>query len=119
MARQLAITKKTYLDGFDGWGKDCYVEWRPVTYAESLEMKNIETPTDDASAFDIIFTITKQHIVGGKGNVLSENGETELVDYTSEDLDNMPASVINHIFADITGAQYDDPKDSSQELETS
>jgi hypothetical protein len=118
MARQLAITKITTLDGFDGWDSDCYVEWMPVTYADSLKMKDMETPDDDESAFKVIVSVTKSHIIGGKVKIINEAGEKQLVDYEPEDLENMPASAISKIFADITGAQYDDPKDSVREVET-
>lgn len=119
MARQLAITKKTYLDGFEGWDSDCYVEWRPVTYADSLALKNLSVDAgDEIKAFQAIFDLTKDHIVGGKVKVLGENGDSVLADYEDADLEQMPPEMINRIFADITGAQFSDPKDSSQAQET-
>ena len=119
MARQLAITKKTYLDGFDGWDKDCYVEWRPVTYGDSLALKQLEVSEDETKAFQAIFDMTKSHIVSGKVKVLGEDGQPTLADYESEDLANMPPEMVNRIFADITGAQFDDPKGSDKAQEES
>lgn len=111
MSRTLAITKKTYLDGFEGWDKECFVEWRPVTYADSLKLKALQVEDgDEDKAFEAIFNLTKDHIIAGKVRVLGDDGQPELVAYEDEDLAQMPPEMINRIFADITGAQFDDPK---------
>lgn len=118
MARNLAITKKTYLDGFEGWDSDCYVEWRPVTYGDSLALKNLSVDdNDEAKAFEAIFDLTKKHIIGGKVKIIGESGKPELADYEESDLEQMPPEMINRIFADITGAQFSDPKGSDQAQE--
>jgi hypothetical protein len=120
MARQLAITKKTYLDGFEGWDSDCYVEWRPVTYGDSLALKSLSVDDgDEVKAFQAIFELTKKHIVGGKVKIIGEDGQAELADYEDADLDQMPPEMINRIFADITGAQFADPKDTPTKMEES
>lgn len=111
MGRQLAITKRTTLDGFDGWDKECYVEWRPVTYKDSLSLKNLEIDGDEDKMFETVFELTKSHIIGGKVKVLGDDGKPTLADYEPEDIDNMPPEMVNRIFSDITGAEFDDPKD--------
>ncbi|MDR6794739.1 hypothetical protein J2X12_004113 [Pseudarthrobacter oxydans] len=116
MARQLAITKKTYLDGFlDGWDKDCYVEWRPMTYGDSLKLKDTKVDEqDEAAAFTTMLNLTKDHIVGGKVMVTGEGGQLVLDDFQADDLDLMPPEMVDRIFADITGAQFSDPKGSPE-----
>ncbi|WP_298585126.1 hypothetical protein [uncultured Kocuria sp.] len=115
-ARRLAIIRRTTLEMIPGWDADCYVEWRHVTYAEAKEMA---TPDDDAEAMKAIAAVTKEHIIGGKIKVLGDNNKIELVDYTPDDFDSFPASVIRRLFVEITGAQYDDPKDMAKDQTSS
>jgi hypothetical protein len=113
MTRQLAITKRTTLDQFDGWG-DCYVEWRPSTYGDSFKLREMKVDSaDEEAAFGAILALVKEHIVGGKVRIV-EADEVKLVDFEKDDIDLMPTDMVDRIFADITGVQYEDPKVSAK-----
>ncbi|PPG60259.1 hypothetical protein [Rathayibacter sp. AY1C5] len=112
MTRQLAITKRTTLDQFEGWS-DCYVEWRPSTYGDSFKLRATKVEgVDEETAFTAILDLVKEHIVGGKVRVV-EDGEVKLVDFEKSDIDLMPTDMVDRIFADITGVEFEDPKGSA------
>lgn len=110
--RRLAIAKRISLKGVaEGWSDDCYVLIQPLTYGENKELKNTNTDgLDDEKATEIMIGVIKRNFVSGKVMLYNDNGEAELSDAEADDIENLPATALFNIFADITGASID-PKD--------
>lgn len=113
MSRQLAITKRTTLEEFEGWGDDCYLIWRPFNYQDSKELskrEGVEKLNDD-EGFEMILADVSKHIISGKIKILDEEtNEPKLVDYEADDLRSMPVDFIMNLYGEMTGARFDDPK---------
>ncbi|GAA1073969.1 hypothetical protein [Tsukamurella spumae] len=107
MGRQLAVVERTDLSFYKGW-EGCYVEWVPSNYLET--MRTIRTDYSTMSEEDAeraVLDLIKERVVGGKVKVLAKGGSVELVGLESSDLEAMPTSMIDRIYADMTGVKYD------------
>ncbi|MFM9793299.1 hypothetical protein [Streptomyces turgidiscabies] len=110
---QLAITKKTSLAEFEGW-EDCFLIWRPATFKDKRELKGMNTDNvSEEDAADAIFKKVSEKIVSGKVRVLSDEGESQLVDYKPEHLEQLPYDFISRLYMEINGVKFEDPKDLS------
>lgn len=113
MTRRLALLRKTTFEEYEGW-ENCYIQWTPLTYADSLALKDMNTDVDESEGNAKVLELVRDHIAGGKVNVLDDNNEVHLVSFNkSEDLEQVAPDMIMKLFFDITGAQYDDPKASN------
>lgn len=116
--RRLGIVKKIPLAGLaEGWD-DCYVLSASVTIGELKSIKNMSTDDmGDEEALDQMIAFVKAHIAAGKVMIL--DGESlSLADVEKNDVDSMSVQMVTHIFQEMTntGAQYVDPKVSTQSI---
>ncbi|NKY18858.1 hypothetical protein [Tsukamurella spumae] len=73
-------------------------------------MRTIRTDYSTMSEEDAeraVLDLIKERVVGGKVKVLAKGGSVELVGLESSDLEAMPTSMIDRIYADMTGVKYD------------
>lgn len=120
-----AFYRRTLLNdvaGFPELTEDCYIEWRPMTYVDSMRLTQVAAKelTEVEAAQQMVECIKRQ-FVSGKLSFHDDAGELELADMQPEHIDQLPGDLINRIFADMTGVRYDeDPKGeaSSQDATT-
>ncbi|WP_241479790.1 hypothetical protein [Mycolicibacterium neoaurum] len=65
-----------------------------------------EDLSNEAAATAKVIQTIKERLVGGKVKIV-EGGETKLVDIEADDIDSMPSTMVDRIFADMTGVKYD------------
>lgn len=108
---RLAITKRYSLAGVgEGW-QDCYLIYRPASYADLMELRTLKTDDmteEDALAYQRTFTLDR--VVSGKLLELDASNNPVLVDYLPEHLEQLPKPVVDDLFNCISGVSSD-PKD--------
>lgn len=109
MGRQLAITKRTTLGDIEGWD-DCYVDCRPATYGDQLEVRAMRATGNEDEIVKSMIVFVKRRVVSGKVRVNATSGEPELVNIEPDDIDALPTEAVDRIFANIMGIDYSDPK---------
>lgn len=108
---RLAITKRYSLANVgEGW-QDCYLIYRPASFADMQELWNIDPNISDDEAFTFQCDFVSKHIVSGKVLVVDEDGNTSEDSIKPGETQDFPKRVFNDIFRTITGA-IDDPKES-------
>ena len=114
MGRQLAVTDRTDLSFYEGW-EGCYVEWQPATYIQMRKLLRTDfvNITEDEAERQIV-ELVKERTVGGKVKIINDRDEPELVALEADDIDSMPSTMLDRIYADMTGVKYDaDPLDET------
>lgn len=100
------VVKKTLKLDFlgDGW-QDAYLEFSGLTFKESRgfsEKKFDENNPESAENLEFVITLLKTHFLGGKG----WNG-SELVDITTDDLEDLPVDAISKSVEALVGGTAD------------
>ena len=106
--RITAVKKSSLADLSEGWGDECYAIVRPAKYEDMLALDAVKAETP-AAQVAYQHKVVADHFITGKIKVWTANGEQELVDMTSDDVD-CSVAVLDKLFADIIGFDVD-PKD--------
>lgn len=98
MVKKLNIKRRFSLkDVGEGW-EECYIDFRPFTYADLKKLSQIKD--DDVDSIDVVVQVLEEHFVGGR---LLEVGQDQPVDMTRDDVQALPADIINDLIQEATG----------------
>lgn len=107
--RRLGIVRRFSLaDAAQGWTDECYLLYRPSTYADKLELSGLkDTDMNEQTSTKYMFEFIQRHLQGGKVMLLNDANELELADYEPADLDSFAPDTVDSLFMAITGVAQD------------
>lgn len=110
-AKRLVGVQRLSLEGFgDGWGDECYALYAPASYADTLEINDLDvSKLTKREQIEVELKMVRDHFVGGKIKAYTASGEQELSDMTEDDAV-ATIAIADAIYAAIMGFDFD-PKD--------
>lgn len=112
--RKIGNIRKFPLAGlYDGWGAECYINYRPASYRDFKQFKAMQLDEqDEDAALELMINLVKEHSANGNIKVINEDGNLIDSAFQTEDIEDLGPEVIKDLFSAIMGNT--DPKVSPE-----